>query len=204
MLGLTCPRGYKLKFEIASVLVIPNCMRHSQGFIAVGMLHITDGFPQLTCKAHNGHVLLCFLDICVQVLFQQSSEDETHLASLAARSLVCWFDRLARYGRYLTEFEGRDIAKHGFTFLRLYQKLGYLSVVQKCGRWKLIPKHHPFRHICEDMATKRYNYKYVHTYKDEDNVGVMKKLAEKVAKGDLMEYRVLTRFLLRLASWQPS
>ena len=54
------------------------------------------------------------------------------------------------------------------------------------------------------MATKRYNYKYVHTYKDEDNVGVMKKLAEKVAKGDLMEYRVLTRFLLRLASWQPS
>eukprot|EP00435_Cladocopium_sp_Y103_P008588 s3618_g2.t1 len=178
--------------------------QHSQGYITVGMLHITDGFPALTCKAWNGQVLLVFLDSCANILFQQHPEEETELASLAARAMVCWFDRLARYGRYLTEIQSKDISKFGFTFLRLYQKLGYFSVTHNCGRWKLLPKHHPFRHVNEDMLSMRMNYRYVHTFKDEDNVGVCKRLAERVTKGDLMEYRVLCRFLLRLASWQPS
>ena len=48
------------------------------------------------------------------------------------------------------------------------------------------------------------NVRYVHTFKDEDNVGVVKKLAEKVTKGELMEYRILCRFLLRLGTWTPA
>ena len=181
-----------------------HVVRHSQGYITVGMLHMTDGFPALTCKAWNGQVLLTFLDSCASILFQQYPEEETELASLASRAMVCWFDRLARYGRYLTEIEAKDISKFGFTFLTLYQKLGYFSIIHNCGKWKLLPKHHPFRHVNEDMLSMRVNYRYVHTFKDEDNVGVLKKLAERVTKGDLMEYRVLCRFLLRLASWQPS
>jgi hypothetical protein len=55
----------------------------------------------------------------------------------------------------------------------------------------------------EDMRHRLYNYRYGHTFKDEDNVGVCKKLAERVAKGDLMEYRIMTRFLLRVGSWVP-
>ena len=168
------------------------------------MLHITDGFPALTCKAWNGQVLLAFLDICVANLFHQHAEEEIELASLAARAMVCWFDRLSRYPRYLSEFQSRDISRYGFTFLRLYQKLSYYSVIHKCARWKLIPKHHPYRHLNEDMAIRRMNVRYVHTFKDEDNVGVVKKLAEKVTKGELMEYRILCRFLLRLGTWTPA
>jgi hypothetical protein len=165
---------------------------------------MTDGFPQLTCKAWNGQIMLLFLDSCLQSLVQDQPCQESTLAALALRALSCWFDRLVRYPRYLSEAQSKEISMHGFSFLRLYNKLAILSVVERLGRWKLIPKHHPFRHMQEDMRNKRYNYRYVHTYKDEDHVGILKKLAERVHKGDLLEFRVLTRFLLRLASWQPT
>lgn len=179
--------------------------RHSQGFISTGMLHVSDGFPNLTCKAWNGQILLFYFDSCMNVLQQRHRDDEEiHLAFLATRAMVCWFDRLARYGRYLNDFESRDIASYGFTFLRWYQKLAYMGTLRNSGRWKLLPKHHPFRHMQEDMVRHRYNYRYVHTFKDEDHIGILKKLALRVSKSDLMEFRVLTRFLLRLGSWQPN
>ncbi|CAL1129990.1 unnamed protein product [Cladocopium goreaui] len=82
-------------------------------------------------------------------------------------------------------------------------QLAILSVLRSVARWRLLPKVHPFRHMNEDMRNRLYNYRYCHTFKDEDNVGVCKKLAERVAKGDLMEYRIMTRFLLRVGSWVP-
>lgn len=181
--------------------------RHSQGFISTGMIHVADGFPTLTVKAWNGQVLLYFLDVCMGALLEEHQNpvvEEIQLARLATRSLVVWFDRLSRYPRYLSEWQAKDLSSHGFYFLRVFQKLSYISVIQHINRWKILPKFHPFRHINEDVAKFRMNYRYCHTFKDEDNVGVCKALAQKVAKGPLLEYRVLTRFLLRLASWQPS
>ena len=198
--------NYKKIFTWESLwFYVSSLIRHSQGFLTTGMLHIEAGYPFLTCKAWNGKILLLFLDLCMEVLHQQKPGDtEISLAFLCSRSLVCWFDRLSRYGRYLTPAEGAEIANFGHRFLKLYQRLAYHGVTHKLNRWKLLPKLHPFKHACEDMQSKLYNYRFVHTYKDEDFVGVMKKLCERVSKGDLCEYRILTRFLLRLSTWVPS
>ena len=165
---------------------------------------MNDGYPHLTVKAWNGQVLLVFLDRCLTTLVATNSDDEVKLAHLATRAMTCWFDRLARFPRYLTQEQGKEISGFGFRFLRLYRQLAIRGVVKRVARWRLLPKLHPFRHMNEDMAKHLYNYRYCHTFKDEDNVGICKKLAERVAKGDLMEYRIITRFLLRVGSWVPS
>ena len=73
-------------------------LRHSQGFISSGMLHMQDGFPHLTVKAWNGQVLLVFLDRCLTALVAAGAQDqEIQLAHLATRAMTCWFDRLARF-----------------------------------------------------------------------------------------------------------
>ena len=155
-------------------------------------------------KAWNGQLLLTFLDLCLEVLNKNKPADvETALACMCTRSLVCWYDRLARYPRLLSPQQGRDIAYYGFRFVRLYHRLAIHGVINKINRWKLSPKLHAFRHMQEDMCRQLYNYRYCHTYKDEDFVGVMKRLCVRVSKSDLMEFRILTRFLLRLASWKP-
>ena len=163
-----------------------------------------DGYPHLTVKAWNGQVLLVFLDRCLTALVAAGAQDqEIQLAHLATRAMTCWFDRLARFPRLLSQAQGNEISNFGFRFLRLYRQLAILSVLRSVARWRLLPKVHPFRHMNEDMRHRLYNYRYCHTFKDEDNVGVCKKLAERVAKGDLMEYRIMTRFLLRVGSWVP-
>ena len=179
-------------------------LRHSQGFISAGMLHMQDGYPHLTVKAWNGQVLLVFLDRCLTALVAAGAQDqEIQLAHFATRAMSCWFDRLARFPRYLSQAQGTEVSNFGFRFLRLYRQLAILAVLRGVARWRLLPKVHPFRHMNEDMRDRLYNYRYCHTFKDEDNVGVCKKLAERVAKGDLMEYRIMTRFLLRVGSWVP-
>ena len=181
-----------------------NSLRHSQGFLTTGMLHVDRGYPLLTVKAWNGQLLLAFLDVCLEVLQKRQPGDlETYLAFMCTRALVCWFDRLVRYPRLLSPEQGRDIAYFGFRFIRLYKRLAVHGVINKLNRWKLIPKCHPFRHMQEDMCRKLYNVRFCHTYKDEDFVGVMKKLCERVSKSDLMEFRILTRFMLRLSTWKP-
>ena len=168
------------------------------------MLHMQDGYPHLTVKAWNGQVLLVFLDRCLTALVAAGAQDqEIQLAHLATRAMTCWFDRLARFPRLLSQAQGNEISNFGFRFLRLYRQLAILSVLRSVARWRLLPKVHPFRHMNEDMRNRLYNYRYCHTFKDEDNVGVCKKPAERVAKGDLMEYRIMTRFLLRVGSWVP-
>lgn len=163
-----------------------------------------DGYPFLTVKAYNAQVLIIFLDRCLTSLLSQHPDDtECKLAHLAARAMVCWLDRLARFPRLLSQPQGDEISKLGFQFLRLYKRLAVLGIMKKAARWRMLPKLHPFRHMNEDMKKHRYNMRYCHTFKDEDNVGVMKKLAEKVVKGDIMEMRILTRFLLRVGSWVP-
>ncbi len=183
-------------------------LRHSQGYLTAGMLH-AEGFPCLTIKAWNGRLFLIFLDVClsaqIDVLKQASQQPSMELlhASVVTRSLCAWFDKVERCGRYLDPQDADEIMNIGNTFLMTYQGLAWASVIEKTGRWKFLPKLHVFCHLCEDMWLSQFNCRFFHCFRDEDLMGLCKRLAVRCHKGPLFEYRVLTRWLLRLASWDP-
>ena len=64
--------------------------RHSQGYLTAGMLH-AEGFPCLTIKAHNGRLMLVFLDLCLATYIRSTQDaggtpsSEVVNASLATR-----------------------------------------------------------------------------------------------------------------------
>ena len=111
-------------------------LRHSQGYLTVGMLH-AEGFPCLTIKAWNGRLFLIFLDIClssqIDTLKQAGQQPGVELlhASLVTRCLCSWFDKVERCGRYLDPQDANDIMNIGKTFLMVYQKLAWASVIEK-------------------------------------------------------------------------
>lgn len=183
-------------------------LRHSQGYLTAGMLH-AEGFPCLTIKAHNGRLMLVFLDLCLATYIKSTRDadgtpsSEVVNASLATRALCGWFDAVERAGRYLTRAEADTIYNYGFSFLKTYQRLGVESVLNGSRRWKYIPKLHVVHHLLEDMKFSLVNCRFTHCFKDEDNVGLVKRLAVRVHKGNLFEYRILTRWLLRLDTWRP-
>lgn len=150
--------------------------------------------------------MLIFLDRCIHDLADRpssSSDPEIAVASVATRSLSSWFDLLERSPRYLTQ--DQRVGLHGLAvkFVRFLERLAVLALLNQTSRWRLQPKVHPFLHIAEDHLTFGYNYRFCHTYLDEDNIGLIKRLAQKVHRGDLMELRVVCRWLLRLGSWFP-
>ena len=180
-------------------------LRHSQGFFGVGLLHHDDGFPSLTCKAFNGRLFLVFLTACLKTLSDNlgNPDLEIRLALAACNAMCVFFDRMERSKRYLTPQEGDELYGAAVTFTQAVEKLATLNVRRKVQRFKLIPKHHVVLHLGEDQKRFLYNARFHHCYRDEDMVGLMKRLAVAVHKGPLMEMRILTRWLLRLSSWTP-
>lgn len=172
------------------------------------MLH-AEGFPCLTIKAYNGRLFVIFMDICLSAHIDKIKQSGQHPstevlnASVAIRSLCSWFDKVERCGRYLDPHDADEIMKVGMAFLMAYQRLAWMSVIEKIGRWKYLPKLHVFCHLCEDMWLSHYNCRFFHCYRDEDLMGLYKRLAVRCHKGPLLEFRVLTRWLLRLARWDP-
>ncbi len=114
-----------------------------------------------------------------------------------------FFDRLERAGRFLSENQANELARSCLAFINGYDKLARLNVQRGISRFKLLPKMHLMRHFAEDIVLYRYNIKYHHCFKDEDLVGLIKRLGCRVHAGTLMEYRILGRWMLRLASWEP-
>jgi hypothetical protein len=184
-------------------------LRHSQGYLTAGMLHAGEGYPCLTIKAWNGRLLVIFLDRCLRAYLQTKRDAgetpcaEVISASVAARAICAWFDAVERAGRYLTQSEASWIYRYGLSFLKSYSRLAIQSALSGTHRWKYIPKLHVFLHINEDMLQSKLNCRHTHCFKDEDHVGLIKRLAVRVHKGPLFEFRILTRWLLRLGSWLP-
>ena len=183
-------------------------LRHSQGYLTAGMLH-AEGFPCLTIKAFNGRLMVVFLDLSLAAFIKKTRDSggapsaEVLNASIATRAICMWFDAVERGGRYLSQSEANDIYKYGLSFLKAYQRLAVTAVLTQSRRWKYLPKLHIFHHLCLDMKGSLLNCRHFHCFKDEDNVGLVKRLAVRVHKGPLFEFRILTRWLLRLDTWQP-
>ena len=78
-------------------------LRHSQNFFTTGLVSHDNGYPSLTCKAYNGRVFLVFLTTCPDALLNQIGDDqEVTLAFSTSKATCVSFDRIERYGRYLT------------------------------------------------------------------------------------------------------
>lgn len=179
-------------------------LRHSQGWIVAGLLNTVDGYPTLCCKAYNGRLMLIFLDRCVHVLAGERGGDaEIYNACVAARALSSCFDLLERSPRFLNTQQSVELHNLGTKFVNTLEMLAILALRNQVNRWKLQPKIHPFIHINEDHLQHAYCARFHHCFIDEDFVGLIKRLSQKCHRGDLLEFRIMCRYLLRLGSWNP-
>ncbi len=133
----------------------------------------------------------------------ENPDREIRLTLLVCNSMRVFFDRMERAGRYLTREQGEEIYDAARNFTLGMEQLAHLNVRRRVQRFKLIPKNHVVLHVGEDMRRFLYNARFHHCYKDEDNVGLLKRLGVAVHKGPLMEMRICTRWLLRLTNWVP-
>ena len=180
-------------------------LRHSQGYINQGLLNTADGYPTLTCKAYNGRLMLIFLDRCIHTLADQVSDNpEITNCCIATRALSAWFDLLERSPRFLNDTQRVELHALGMKFVKALERLAIIALLADKSRWRLQPKIHSFIHVNEDHLWFAYNARFVHCFLDEDHIGLTKRLALKVHRGDLMELRIVCRWLLRLGSWMPS
>jgi len=170
-----------------------------------GMMNTLDGYPTLCCKAFNGRLLLIFLDRCIHALAATAAPcPEVYNACVAARCMTAWFDRLERSPRFLDQNAKAELYSFGTKYVQTVERLAIISLMNGTSRWRLQPKLHAYQHINEDYHLKfGYNARFVHCYIDEDFVGLTKRLAVRVHRGELMEWRILCRWLLRLSSWIP-
>jgi hypothetical protein len=87
--------------------------------------------------------------------------------------------------------------------VRTIERLAIIGLCKGINRWRLQPKLHCLVHISEDHRIFLVNARTYHCFIDEDFVGLVKRLALKCHRGDLLELRILLRWLLRIGSWIP-
>ena len=159
-------------------------------------------YPCLNVKAWNGRCLLIFFSVVLGVLkstpgWPEALGEELRLADAATTALASYLHETECAGRYLSRDEAWKMRKAVETYLSLVQVLALCSLRRKIPRWKCVPKHHMMFHIVEDQCQTLLNARTFHTFVDEDFVGLFKNLVLQVPK-EMLEYRCLTRFLLRL------
>eukprot|EP00439_Symbiodinium_sp_Y106_P042800 s93_g5.t1 len=174
-----------------------------------GLLDLEQGvFPVLKLKAWNGRLMILFFAIALKGLPDPGDDllrKELRAALAAAECVACFFDRSERSARLLTEQEAESISEAVLKFLMIYRQLVKISVSRNCPRYKVIPKMHVLLHIGEDVRETRTNFRHYHCFIDEDFIGRMKELTIKLPKvGGGLEYRLLTRWLLRLGASKPA
>ncbi|CAE7339484.1 unnamed protein product [Symbiodinium sp. CCMP2592] len=173
-----------------------------------GLLDLEQGtYPVLKLKAWNGRLMILFLAVALKGLSEPGDDllrKERRAALAAAECVACIFDRSERAARLLTEQEAESISEAILKFLMIYKQLVKMSVSRNCPRYKIIPKMHALLHVGEDVRETRCNFRHFHCFMDEDYMGQMKELTIKLPKvGGGLEFRLLTRWLLRLGASRP-
>ena len=177
-----------------------------------GMLSFESGggaFPCLSLKAWNGRLMVVFFQVVLQTLCSsrhlqpedESLKEELGLASAATTAVTALLHHMETSPRYLTEQQAALMKEACTTYLRLYQVLAFKSAELRWCRWKAIPKMHLLLHLVEDQCKCKYNMRFFGCFQNEDFVGQFKLLVAEVPK-ELLEYRCMTRFLLRLEAMQ--
>ncbi|CAE7468247.1 unnamed protein product [Symbiodinium microadriaticum] len=181
---------------------------HSINTITPGMLHDSTSdagdHPVLTLKAWNSRVWLAYMDHCMGQQHETNlaagiQDREMLLAVAATRNLLLWFcEQEAANQLYLTESEAETIYKHAMEYLKYAQALAQHASDAGVLRWKILPKHHAYLHLAENVLVDRWNPRGFHAFMDEDTVLQWKRLAVQMPS-TAMEERLLMRYLIRLS-----
>ena len=160
-------------------------------------------YPSLQLKAWNGRVMTAFFAVVLKALDSREGvadgdlKEEVKLASAATTAIASFLHSMETSPWFLTADQANSMRVAVETYLNLIQVLALLSHRRQKPRWKCVPKHHSMVHLIEDQSKSLINMRAYHTFLDEDFVGVFKALAQQVPK-ELLEYRCMTRYLLRL------
>ncbi|CAE7255271.1 unnamed protein product [Symbiodinium sp. CCMP2592] len=200
--------GTTRKEADARMVCLEHVAWHSLATMPAGLLDLEQGtYPVLKLKAWNGRLMILFLAVALKGLSEPGDDllrKERRAALAAAECVACIFDRSERAARLLTEQEAESISEAILKFLMIYKQLVKISVSRNCPRYKIIPKMHALLHVGEDVRDTRCNFRHFHCFMDEDYIGQMKELTIKLPKvGGGLEYRLLTRWLLRLGASRP-
>ena len=160
-------------------------------------------YPSLQLKAWNGRVMTAFFSIVLKALDGKEGladgdlKQELHVATAATTAIASFLHEMETSPWFLTAEQANRMRTAIETYLSLIQVLALISHKRQKPRWKCVPKHHSLLHLIEDQSSSLINMRAYHTFLDEDFVGVFKALAQQVPK-ELLEYRCMTRYLLRL------
>ena len=160
-------------------------------------------YPVLQLKAWNGRLFCIFFSVLLGGILRSGEVtdellfEEAKLVRVMCQLLEKFFSLSEQAPRFLSEAQAQEMNDAVLAFLRTYETLAKYGL--QCGRrrFKIVPKFHVFKHIGEDVLRTRYNYRYYHCFLDEDYIGAWKTLATRTSK-ELMEFRLITRYLLRL------
>ena len=163
-------------------------------------------YPRLDLKAWNTRLFTAYFYVVLQHLQEPEAvpagmdnllRKELRLAFGVTNAMASFLNQMEQSPRYLNEAQATGMATACSTFLSLSEILALVSLQRGVARWKIVPKHHTMKHLAEDQLTSHYNIRHYHCFVDEDNIGVWKTLVQAVPK-ELLEFRCLTRYLLRL------
>ncbi|CAE7508782.1 unnamed protein product [Symbiodinium sp. CCMP2592] len=184
-----------------------NQLKHSQATMTSGMLGFEGGaYPSLNLKAWNSRLFVVFFEVVLKELVARDTAagnellcKELKLASAATTAMCAFLAGMEASPRYMSDEQCRYLHESMQSFLELYEVLIATSLARGTARWKAVPKHHLAWHLVEEMDRSHYNVRFYHSFIDEDYIGQWKLLAQSVPR-DLLEYRCLTRYLLRLGT----
>ena len=167
-----------------------------------GLLAFEGGaYPALNLKAWNGRLMTSFFDIVLKAVLNNGVPDrfqrEVKLASAACNSMLAFLHCMETSPRYLSAEQATKMYQAVTTFLALYQLLAAHSLATGIPRWKATPKFHLLLHVVEEQCQTLRNSRAWHCFLDEDYIGQIKRLVIQCPK-DMLEFRCLTRTLLRL------
>ena len=204
--GLTSePLSHRLRVVTIRFRSWCSAMRipQSQSWLTVGMLHLSDtAAPELTLKAYHARVFLAFLVVCTHRQLEHCREsnqadDDLLLIHASCVALADWHQHLEASPRYLSEAQAGEMQRLAYKFLVVYKTLAIRHARASSLRFPLRPKHHGFQELNAQMAAERYNMRFRHTFRDEDQMGQVKTIVKGVHK-NLLELRTLWRLQLRL------
>ena len=182
-----------------SALSIPQ----SQPYITIGMLHLSESMPpELTLKAYHARLFLAFMVLCTHTELEarrsrNETDDDLLLIFSSCSALADWHQLLEECPRYLNDQQCDGLRRLCYKFLKVYKTLALRHALANSTRFPLKPKHHAYQELVEQMCSEHYNCRHRHTYRDEDQLGQVKKIVRCVHKS-LLEHRTLYRLQLRL------
>lgn len=155
-----------------------------------------DGNILMTCKAFNARCVMEFLAHELRTAVDSGmhpNNDRLELASVCMTSMARVQFLIESSGRRLPATVAQKIWKDGMLFLDTYKCLQILSVRQSKHTFLLRPKHHMFAHLLWDALLTRSNWRFFHTYIDEDSMGWLKRV------GGGTHFKNRPRWTLRVA-----